>query len=111
MLVLAPIEQKFRVQPLLTLLAVAAGPLPKFEGIVVDATPNPREAGTTSPTPGANAPIRVPPLNPDDVNKFLSLFEKSDVSKSGVLPGTYICPSSQRPEADKPWTQSLTRSS
>ncbi|GLB15193.1 hypothetical protein AtubIFM61612_005006 [Aspergillus tubingensis] len=68
-------------------LAFQPGPLPKFEGIVVDATPNPREAGTTSPTPGANAPIRVPPLNPDDVNKFLSLFEKSDVSKSGVLPG------------------------
>lgn len=83
-----------RMQLLLTWFTVAAGPLPKFEGIVVDATPNPREAGTTSPTPGANAPIRVPPLNPDDVNKFLSLFEKSDVSKSGVLPGTYIYPSS-----------------
>ncbi|OOF95910.1 hypothetical protein ASPCADRAFT_48308 [Aspergillus carbonarius ITEM 5010] len=68
-------------------LAFQPGPLPKFDGLVVDATPAPREAGTTSPTPGAGAPIRVPPLNPDDVNKFLSLFEKSDVSKSGVLPG------------------------
>lgn len=87
---------------MLTMVTVLAGPLPKFDGLVVDATPAPREAGTTSPTPGAGAPIRVPPLNPDDVNKFLSLFEKSDVSKSGVLPGTCTPPAS--PEADKMWT-------
>ncbi|PWY86873.1 UBA/TS-N domain protein [Aspergillus heteromorphus CBS 117.55] len=68
-------------------LAYQAGPLPRFDGIVIDASPAPREAGTTSPTPAAGAPIRVPPLNPEDVNKFVSLFEKSDVSKSGVLSG------------------------
>ncbi|PYH99967.1 UBA/TS-N domain protein [Aspergillus ellipticus CBS 707.79] len=68
-------------------LAYQPGPLPRFDGIVIDASPAPREAGTTSPTPATGTPIRVPPLNPDDVNKFVSLFEKSDVSKSGVLSG------------------------
>lgn len=64
-----------------------AGPLPRFEGIVVEPTsPTPRDAGATSPPP-AGGPIRVPPLNPDDVNKFTALFEKSDVSRSGVIPG------------------------
>ncbi|RAL12086.1 EF hand domain protein [Aspergillus homomorphus CBS 101889] len=71
-------------------LAYQPGPLPQFDGISVDAAPAPpapREAGTTSPTPAAGGPIRVPPLNPEDVNKFLSLFEKSDVAKTGVLSG------------------------
>lgn len=67
---------------------IVAGPLPRFEGIAVDASaPNSRELGTTSPQPAAGAPIRVPPLNPDDVNKFTSLFDKSDVNRTGVLPG------------------------
>lgn len=65
-----------------------AGPLPRFEGIVVDAAaPGDRDLGTTSPPPSAGGPIRVPPLNPDDVNKFSSLFDKSDVNRTGVLPG------------------------
>ncbi|RAH50854.1 EF hand domain protein [Aspergillus brunneoviolaceus CBS 621.78] len=72
-------------------LAYQPGPLPQFDGISVDAAapgpPTPREAGTTSPTPAAGGPIRVPPLNPEDVNKFLSLFDKSDVAKTGVLSG------------------------
>lgn len=38
------------------------------------------------PQPGGSAPIRVPPLNPDDINKFASLFEKSDV-QNGLLSG------------------------
>lgn len=55
-----------------------AGPLPRFEGLT-DPPPN--------PPPNAGGPIRVPPLNPDDVNKFISLFEKSDV-QNGVISGT-----------------------
>ena len=39
-----------------------------------------------SPPPGAGPPIRVPPLQPDDAQKFVSLFEKSDV-QNGILPG------------------------
>ncbi|KAJ6040883.1 hypothetical protein N7444_009788 [Penicillium canescens] len=52
-------------------LALQTGPLPRFDGI---------------PPPGAGAPIRVPPLQPDDANKFVSLFEKSDVN-NGVISG------------------------
>ncbi|KAK1143385.1 hypothetical protein N8T08_006713 [Aspergillus melleus] len=70
-------------------LALQPAPIPRFDGIVVDpAAPAPaREAGATSPPPATGTPIRVPPLNPEDVNKFLSLFEKSDVSRTGVMPG------------------------
>ncbi|KAL4979407.1 hypothetical protein BDW66DRAFT_148159 [Aspergillus desertorum] len=68
-------------------LALQPGPLPKFEGISIDAAaPSPRDAGASSPQPGPG-PIRVPPLNPEDVNKFVSLFEKSDVARSGTISG------------------------
>ncbi|KKK26518.1 hypothetical protein ARAM_005814 [Aspergillus rambellii] len=69
-------------------LAVQPGPLPRFDGIPIDTSvPSPREAGTTSPTPASGTPIRVPPLNPDDVNKFTSLFEKSDPGRTGSISG------------------------
>ncbi|PKX89729.1 EF hand domain protein [Aspergillus novofumigatus IBT 16806] len=68
-------------------LALQPGPLPRFEGVVVEPTsPTSRSAGATSPPP-VGGPIRVPPLNPEDVNKFTALFEKSDVSRSGVISG------------------------
>ncbi|KAJ6066762.1 uncharacterized protein N7446_003799 [Penicillium canescens] len=67
-------------------LALQTGPLPRFDGIVVDTTAPIPESGTISPPPGAGAPIRVPPLQPDDANKFVSLFEKSDVN-NGVISG------------------------
>ncbi|KAJ6166533.1 hypothetical protein N7470_001980 [Penicillium chermesinum] len=67
-------------------LALQPGPLPRFEGISIDPSAPGPESGTTSPPPGANAPIRVPPLQPEDANKFLSLFEKSDVN-NGVMSG------------------------
>ena len=71
-----------------TLFNFLAGPLPRFDGIVVDTSmPTGRDIGATSPPPSAGGPIRVPPLNPDDVNKFTSLFDKSDVARSGILPG------------------------
>jgi hypothetical protein len=67
-------------------LPTVAGPLPRFEGIVVDNTPAPAESGAASPPPGAGPPIRVPPLQPEDALKFLSLFEKSDIS-NGMISG------------------------
>ncbi|KAL6231835.1 hypothetical protein BDW75DRAFT_31687 [Aspergillus navahoensis] len=68
-------------------LALQPGPLPKFEGISIDAAaPSPRDTGASSPQ-SAQGPIRVPPLNPEDVNKFVSLFEKSDVTRSGTISG------------------------
>ncbi|KAJ5624509.1 hypothetical protein N7510_000818 [Penicillium lagena] len=64
-------------------LALQPGPLPRFEGVTVDTTP---ESGTTSPPSSSSGPIRVPPLTAEDANKFVSLFEKSDTA-SGVLSG------------------------
>ncbi|KAF9886649.1 hypothetical protein FE257_011289 [Aspergillus nanangensis] len=68
-------------------LAMQPGPLPRFDGLVLDTSAPARETGTTSPPPAAGGPIRVPPLNPDDVNKFVALFEKSDVARSGLISG------------------------
>ncbi|KAL4915771.1 hypothetical protein BDW62DRAFT_187907 [Aspergillus aurantiobrunneus] len=70
-------------------LALQPGPLPKFDGIPVDTSASsPRDAGAGSPQPTSGGPpIRVPPLNPDDVNKFVALFEKSDVARSGTISG------------------------
>ncbi|KAL2812080.1 hypothetical protein BJX63DRAFT_262416 [Aspergillus granulosus] len=69
-------------------LALQPGPLPRFDGLPIDTTgPTPRDAGASSPQPAPGAGIRVPPLNPDDVNKFVSLFEKSDVARSGSISG------------------------
>ncbi|KAJ5143739.1 uncharacterized protein N7515_002526 [Penicillium bovifimosum] len=67
-------------------LALQSGPLPRFDGIVVDAAASTPESGTKSPPPGAAGPIRVPPLQPEDANKFVALFEKSDV-KNGLISG------------------------
>ncbi|KAL4797436.1 hypothetical protein BDV19DRAFT_358774 [Aspergillus venezuelensis] len=70
-------------------LALQPGPLPKFDGLPIDTSapvPSPRESAG-SPQPTAGGPIRVPPLNPDDVNKFVGLFEKSDVTRSGSING------------------------
>ncbi|KAJ5280489.1 hypothetical protein N7478_005861 [Penicillium angulare] len=67
-------------------LALQPGPLPRFDGISVDTTPVAPEPSTASPPPGATGPIRVPPLQPDDVNKFVSLFEKSEVV-NGIMSG------------------------
>jgi epidermal growth factor receptor substrate 15 len=55
---------------------------------VVDANANIPETGTVSPPPSAGGPIRVPPLQPDDANKFVSLFEKSEVH-NGMISGMY----------------------
>ncbi|KAL1968729.1 hypothetical protein VTN77DRAFT_1555 [Rasamsonia byssochlamydoides] len=62
-------------------LALQPGPLPRFEGLT-DAPPS-RPSTASPPPPG---PVRVPPLNPDDVNKFKSLFEKSE-THNGVISG------------------------
>ncbi|EPS29628.1 hypothetical protein PDE_04578 [Penicillium oxalicum 114-2] len=67
-------------------LALQPGPIPRFDGIVVDNTPVPPESGTASPPPGAGPPVRVPPLQPEDAHKFLALFEKSDTS-NGMISG------------------------
>ncbi|PGH18830.1 hypothetical protein AJ79_00243 [Helicocarpus griseus UAMH5409] len=70
-------------------LALQPGPLPKFTGLNDD-VPEPAVHAppvTTSPPPGTG-PVRVPPLVPDDVAKFTSLFERSDV-QGGLLSGEH----------------------
>ncbi|EEA22920.1 hypothetical protein EYB25_005689 [Talaromyces marneffei] len=70
-------------------LALLPGPLPRFDGIQL-AISTPSRPSTTSPPPGApaapGAAVRVPPLNPEDANKFNSLFEKSD-TPGGFMSG------------------------
>lgn len=63
-----------------------AGPLPKFTGISVDASERPPSA-SPPPSAGGTGPVRVPPLNPEDVNKFSGLFDKSD-TQNGLISGT-----------------------
>ncbi|KAH8820494.1 hypothetical protein F5884DRAFT_51782 [Xylogone sp. PMI_703] len=71
-------------------LAFRPGPLPKFDGVTAGSTPVQPPPG---PPPGAlqpqssgSGPIRVPPLTPDKVAQYSSLFEKSGAA-NGVLPG------------------------
>lgn len=66
--------------------ALAGGPLPKFDGIAGPSTPSsPQTAGPLRPQT-SGGPIRVPPLAPDKVNQYSSLFEESG-AQNGVLPG------------------------
>ncbi|KAF3479422.1 EF hand domain-containing protein [Arthroderma uncinatum] len=60
-------------------LALQPGPLPSFAGLNIDPQ-------TASSPPPNSAPLRVPPLNPDDVAKFSALFNKSD-TQNGVISG------------------------
>ncbi|CAG8378853.1 unnamed protein product [Penicillium salamii] len=66
-------------------LALQSGPVPRFDGIVVDASAGASESGAASPS-GAGGPIRVPPLQPDDASKFVALFMKSGV-QDGLIKG------------------------
>jgi hypothetical protein len=71
----------------------AAGPLPRFDGLIDIPSSRASDTGSASPPPGpppgppppAN-PIRVPPLNPDDVQKFNAVFDKSE-TPNGLISG------------------------
>ncbi|KAF8540772.1 hypothetical protein BDD12DRAFT_879918 [Trichophaea hybrida] len=73
-------------------LSQQPGPLPRFEGVNIVYPPPPT---TSSPPPppvlptqptGPGGMIRVPPLLPQDVERFTALFEKSGVV-DGILQG------------------------
>ncbi|KAI4209762.1 MAG: hypothetical protein LQ351_007358 [Letrouitia transgressa] len=61
------------------------GPLPKFDGIPGPAGPPPNQAPAPI-QPQTSGPIRVPPLLPDKVAQYSSLFEGSGV-QDGLLSG------------------------
>lgn len=66
--------------------AVAGGSLPKFDGIAGPSAPSsPQTAGPLRPQT-SGGPIRVPPLGPDKVHQYSSLFEESG-AQNGMLPG------------------------
>lgn len=67
-----------------------AGPLPKFSGLSKDIMePTPQAPPVASSPPPGTGPVRVPPLVPEDVTKFSSLFERSEV-QNGLLSGTCL---------------------
>ena len=79
-----PVSAELALQP--------GGPLPKFDGIPAPSTPSSPSGNFTGPlraqnSGGASAgPIRVPPLTPDKVNQYSSLFEESG-AQNGILSG------------------------
>ena len=77
-----PVSANLALQP--------GGPLPKFDGIPGPSTPSSPSgtfAGPLRPqTSGGAGPIRVPPLTPDKVSQYSSLFEDSG-AQNGVLSG------------------------
>lgn len=70
------------------LTLTAAGPLPKFDGITSTATaPSPHLPPGPLQPQASGGPIRVPPLTPDKVNEYTSIFQNAG-SHDGILAGT-----------------------
>ena len=64
---------------------IAGGPLPRFEGINIGAGQQSMPAPLQAQNSG---PIRVPPLTPERVGQYTSLFEESG-AQNGTLPGKH----------------------
>lgn len=79
-----------------TELAFQPGPIPKFDGIQVPsaaqapASPSQNAApqGALQPQLSGQAPIRVPPLDPQKVQQYSGLFEKSGAQNGQLDAGT-----------------------
>ncbi|KAI0484223.1 hypothetical protein GGR56DRAFT_612853 [Xylariaceae sp. FL0804] len=73
-------------------LAYQQGPLPRFEGISVNAAA-PALAPAPVPSPAlqqqttGGGPIRIPPLTPEKVSQYSMLFEKQNLQNGSMLPG------------------------
>lgn len=69
-------------------LAYQQGPLPRFEGVTINLAPNPPppasplQAQSTGP-----GPIRIPPLTPEKVAQYSTLFERQPLQHGNMLPG------------------------
>lgn len=73
----------------LTARFLAGGPLPRFDGITAPPAPAPAQAQVQPLQAQNSGPIRVPPLTPDKVGQYSSLFEESG-AHNGILSGTAI---------------------
>jgi epidermal growth factor receptor substrate 15 len=79
-----------------TELAFQQGPIPKFDGIQIpSAAQTPASPSQAAAPPGAlqpqlsgQAPIRVPPLDPQKVQQYSGLFEKSGAQNGQLDAGT-----------------------
>lgn len=74
------------ISPLADCSCPAGGPLPRFDGI---STPPPNVASNPLQTQSSGGPIRVPPLTPEKVAQYSSLFEQSG-AQAGKLPGKIL---------------------
>ncbi|CAJ2511744.1 Uu.00g073690.m01.CDS01 [Anthostomella pinea] len=75
-------------------LALQQGPLPRFDGInIAPAAPPPAPAPLQTQGSGLQAqatgggPLRIPPLTPEKVSQYASLFERQSLMNGGLLPG------------------------
>ena len=66
--------------------AVTAGPLPRFDGISLPVQDTPQPLAQQTSGGSSSGPIRVPPLPPEKVNEYSSLFEKAG-AQNGFLGG------------------------
>lgn len=64
----------------------AGGPLPRFDGFPVPPQPPPHVASAPLQSQQSGGPIRVPPLAPEKVAQYSSLFEESG-AQNGLLSG------------------------
>ncbi|KAI1471753.1 uncharacterized protein F4812DRAFT_415311 [Daldinia caldariorum] len=67
-------------------LALQQGPLPRFEGININANVPPAQPPIQAQGTG-NTPIRIPPLTPEKVAQYAGLFERQNLQNGGILPG------------------------
>ncbi|KAI1091471.1 hypothetical protein F5B19DRAFT_458479 [Rostrohypoxylon terebratum] len=69
-------------------LAMQQGPLPRFDGINISAAPVPPPAHPPIQAQGTGSgPIRIPPLSPEKVVQYATVFEKQNLQPGGILPG------------------------
>lgn len=68
-------------------LAFQQGPLPRFEGFTPAPAPPPPPPALQSQPTGAPGPIRIPPLTPEKVAQYASLFERQNLQNGNMLPG------------------------
>lgn len=88
----------------------AGGPLPKFDGITSAPGPSQVQAQAQPLQAQNSGPIRVPPLTPDKVAQYSSLFEESG-AQNGMLSGMITsCPATQVSIAESKYTGETAKS-